>query len=99
MAYTAKQIADFLHGEVVGNPNVTVSSFSKIEEGKPNTLTFLANPKYTSYIYETESEIVLVNRDFVQDKPIKATLMKVDNAYAALGSNEMVNQSIPKKMV
>jgi UDP-3-O-[3-hydroxymyristoyl] glucosamine N-acyltransferase len=98
MAYTAKQIADFLHGEVVGDPEVTVSSFSKIEEGKPNTLTFLANPKYISYIYETESDIVLVNRDFIQDKPIKATLIKVDNAYAALGTlMEMVNQSAPKK--
>lgn len=98
MAYTAKQIADFLHGEVIGNPEVSVSSFSKIEEGKPNTLTFLANLKYTSYIYETKSDIVLVNRDFVPDKPIKATLIKVDNAYAALGAlMEMVNQSIPKK--
>lgn len=98
MAYTAKQIADFLHGEVVGDPEVTVSSFSKIEEGKPNTLTFLANPKYISYIYETESDIVLVNKDFIQDKPIKATLIKVDNAYAALGTlMEMVNQSAPKK--
>ena len=98
MAYTAKQIADFLHGEVIGNPEVTVSGFSKIEEGKPNTITFLANPKYTSYIYETEADIVLVNRDFVQDKPIKATLVKVDNAYAALGSlMEMVNQNNPKR--
>ena len=98
MVYTAKQIADFLHGEVIGNPEVTVSGFSKIEEGKPNTITFLANPKYTSYIYETEADIVLVNRDFVQDKPIKATLVKVDNAYAALGSlMEMVNQNNPKK--
>ena len=98
MAYTAKQIADFLHGEVIGNPEVTVSGFSKIEEGKPNTLTFLANPKYTSYIYETEADIVLVNTDFVQDKPIKATLVKVDNAYAALGTlMEMVNQNKPKK--
>ena len=98
MVYTAKQIADFLHGEVIGNPEVIVSGFSKIEEGKPNTITFLANPKYTSYIYETEADIVLVNRDFVQDKPIKATLVKVDNAYAALGSlMEMVNQNNPKR--
>lgn len=58
----------------------------------------MANPKYISYIYETESDIVLVNRDFIQDKPIKATLIKVDNAYAALGTlMEMVNQSAPKK--
>lgn len=98
MVYTAKQLADYLKGEIVGNQDVTVSTFSKIEEGKPGTLTFLANPKYTPYIYETEADIVLVNRDFVQDKPVKATLIKVDNAYAALGYlMEMVNQSTPKK--
>lgn len=98
MTYTAQQIADFLHGEVVGNPEVTVSSFSKIEEGKPNSLTFLANPKYTSFIYETQSDIVLVNRDFVPEKPIKATLIKVDNAYTALGSlMELVSKSTKQK--
>jgi UDP-3-O-[3-hydroxymyristoyl] glucosamine N-acyltransferase len=98
MTYTAQQIADFLHGEVIGNPEVTVSSFSKIEEGKPQTLTFLANPKYTSYIYETEADIVLVNRDFVHEKPINATIIKVDNAYAALGSlMDMVSKNSPQK--
>ena len=71
MVFTARQIADFLRGEVVGNPDVTVSDFSKIEEGKAGTLTFLANPKYTAYIYTTEADIVLVNNDFVPDKPIK----------------------------
>lgn len=98
MAYTAKQIADLLNGEIVGNQDITVSSFSKIEEGTPGTLTFLANPKYTSYIYKTKADIVLVNKDFVQEKPIEATLIKVDNAYAALGTlMEMVEKSNPKK--
>lgn len=86
MIFTAKQIADFLHGEVIGDPNVEVTTFSKIEEGKSGTLTFLGNPKYTSYIYETEADIVLVNNDFVSDKPIRATLIKVANAYAALAT-------------
>src|SRR5690554_1584112 len=98
MVFSAKQIADYLKGEVVGNPNVTVSNFSKIEEGKAGTISFLANPKYTPYIYTTEADIVLVNSDFVPEKPIKATLVKVHNAYAALASLlEMVNSATPRK--
>lgn len=84
MTYTAGQIAEFLKGEVEGNPDVRVHSFSKIEEGKPGTLSFLANPKYLHYIYESQADVVLVNKDFVAEKPIKATLIRVDNAYEAL---------------
>jgi UDP-3-O-[3-hydroxymyristoyl] glucosamine N-acyltransferase len=99
MTFTAKQIADFLEGEIVGNPDVTVNNFSKIEEGKPNTLTFLANPKYTSYIYTTAADIALVNKDFVPEKPIKATLIKVANAYAALATlMKMVSDATPQKI-
>lgn len=98
MTFTAKQIADFLKGEIVGNPEVKVSNFSKIEEGKAGTITFLANLKYTPYIYNTEADIVLVNNDFEPEKPIRATLIKVPNAYAALASlMEMVNKSTPRK--
>lgn len=98
MTFTAKQIADFLKGEIVGNPEVKVSNFSKIEEGKAGTITFLANPKYTLYIYNTEADIVLVNSDFEPEKPLSATLIKVPNAYAALASLlEMVNKSSPRK--
>ena len=84
MEFSAKQIAEFLKGEVVGNPEVIVNNFAKIEEGKPKTLTFLSNPKYTHYIYETEADIVLVNADFKAEKEIKATLIKVPDAYEAL---------------
>lgn len=99
MTFSAQQIADFLQGEVVGNPDVMVDDFAKIEEGKPRTITFLANPKYIHHIYDTQSDIVLVNNDFVPDKPIKATLIKVANAYAALASLlEMANKGkIQKK--
>lgn len=98
MTFSAKQIADFLKGEIIGNHDVKVSNFSKIEEGKPETITFLANPKYTNYIYETNADIVLVNSDFVPEKPIKATLIKVPNAYAALASlMEMVSKTLPQK--
>lgn len=84
MEFSAQQIASVLGGTVEGNPEVKVNNFSKIEEGKPGTLTFLANPKYEHYIYNTEASIVLVNNDFTPSEPVKATLVKVDNAYSAL---------------
>lgn len=68
MEFSAQQIADFLHGEIIGNGQVKVNNLSKIEEGKPGTLTFLANPKYTHFIYETKASIILVNRDFEPEK-------------------------------
>ena len=84
MEFSAQQIAAFLKGTVVGDPEVKVSNFSKIEEGKPGTLTFLANPKYEHYIYGTKASIVLVNNDFTPSEPVEATLVKVENAYASL---------------
>lgn len=100
MEFTAQQIAGILNGRVDGDPDVKVSSFSKIEEGKPGTLSFLANLKYISYIYETEASIVLVNNDFIPEKEIKATLIRVPNAYMALAILlDMVNQSKKKKGV
>ncbi len=84
MEFTAKQIADFLQGEIEGNPDVKVNDFAKIEEGRPKTLSFLSNPKYTHYIYQTQADIVLVNADFKAEKDIKATLIRVADAYEAL---------------
>ena len=82
MEFSAQQIASVLGGTVEGDPEVKVNNFSKIEEGKPGTLTFLANPKYEHFIYQTEASIVLVNNDFTPAEPVKATLVKVANAYA-----------------
>ena len=84
MEFSAQQIADFLNGEVIGDKDIKVNNFSKIEEGKPHTITFLANPKYTHYIYETEADIVLVSKAFVPDREVKATIIKVDDAYQAI---------------
>ncbi|MDR2232178.1 MAG: UDP-3-O-(3-hydroxymyristoyl)glucosamine N-acyltransferase [Tannerella sp.] len=98
MKFTAQQIANILTGSITGNPDVEVSDFSKIEEGRPGTLTFLANPKYEAYIYDTKADIVLVNNDFVPSKEIRATLIKVTNAYAALAMlMNQVDQLKPKK--
>lgn len=98
MEFTAKQIAAYVEGEIVGDENAAVCTFAKIEEGTPGALSFLSNPKYTDYIYTTQSSIVLVNRDFNPDKPIKATLIKTANAYESLAKLMMLYESVkPKK--
>ncbi len=81
MKFTAQQIADVLEGTVDGNPDIEVSNLSKIEEGTAGALTFLANPKYTSYIYTTEASVTIVNNTFEPENPVKTTLIKVDDAY------------------
>ena len=81
MKFTAEQIASILEGVVDGNPNVEVSSLSKIEEGKEGTLSFLSNPKYTPFIYKTNASIVIVNQDFTPENEIKSTLIRVDDSY------------------
>ncbi len=81
MKFTASQIAGILEGDIVGNPDVEVFKLAKIEEGIKGSLTFLANPKYKSFIYSTEASITIVNRDFVAENGITSTLIKVDDAY------------------
>ena len=98
MEFSAKQIAAFIQGEIIGNEDVTVHTFAKIEEGIPGAISFLGNPKYTSYIYNTQSSIVLVNRDFVADHEVSATLVKVENAYESLAKLlNLYEMSKPKK--
>ena len=98
MEFTAKQIAAYIGGEVVGDESTAVHTFAKIEEGMPGALSFLSNPKYTSYIYDTKSSIVLVNSDFVPERPINATLIKTANAYESLAKLMTLYESMkPKK--
>ena len=86
MKFTAHQIANLIDGEIVGDENAEVFTLSKIEEGKRGSLTFLSNPKYTPFIYSTDATITIVNNDFVAEKEINTTLIKVDNAYAAFST-------------
>ena len=93
MEFTAKQIADLLNGEIEGNADVKVSTLSKIEEGTPGSISFLANPKYTPYIYDTKASLVIVNKDFVATAPVSTTLIKVESAQNAFTRLlEMYNQ-------
>ena len=98
MQFTAKQIADFIGGRVEGNENAVVSTFAKIEEGQEGAITFLSNPKYTPYIYETKASIVLINEDVVLEKPVNTTLIRVKNAYECVAKLlQMYAASLPKK--
>lgn len=98
MKFKASTIAEFLKGTVEGNPDVEVHTVSKIEEGKPGSLSFLANPKYEKHIYNSESSIILINKDFKPERPIAATLIRVDNAYEGFASLlDLYQQSKPQK--
>ena len=83
MEFSAIQIATFLSGTVEGDPEVKVYNVAKIEEGAPGMLSFLANPKYSQYLYTTKSSIVLINNDFELQDKVSATLIRVPDAYAA----------------
>lgn len=83
MIFKAKEIAELLDGSVEGDENATVHKLSKIEEGEPGSLSFLANPKYTQFIYTSQASIVIVDEDFKAEQPVQATLVRVKNAYSA----------------
>ena len=98
MEFTAKQIADFIGGRVEGNENARVNTFAKIEEGKEGSITFLSNPKYTPFVYETKASIVLINEDVQLEKSVTATLIRVKNAYECVAKLlQMYAASLPKK--
>ncbi len=86
MNFKVTDIAKFLNGEIVGNENIRVSNVSKIEEGKPGTLAFLANLKYENFLYTTSASVVLVNKSFVPKEKVNATLIMVEDAYQAFAS-------------
>ncbi|MBT8211331.1 MAG: UDP-3-O-(3-hydroxymyristoyl)glucosamine N-acyltransferase [Eudoraea sp.] len=99
MKFTASQIAGILEGVVVGDPEIAVHELAKIEEGKKGSLTFLANPKYTPFIYSTKASITIVNKDFEPEQEISTTLIKVEDAYKSFSKlleyyNQVKNNKI-----
>ena len=99
MEFSASQIAGLLNGQVVGNPDVTVSGLAKIEEGVLGSLSFLSNPKYEEYIYTTGSSVCIVNDSFEPSKPLPATLtlVKVEDAYACFAKLLDIYNQMSKK--
>ncbi len=98
MEFTARQISDFLNGEIEGDPNIKVSRISTIEEGGSGSLTFLSNPAYTNHIYQTTASIILVRQDFQPEKPVSSTLIRVSDPYGALARLlELYQANLPQK--
>ena len=86
MQFTVRQIADFINGEIDGDENQIIKQFNKIEEGKPHGISFLANPKYEEFLYDTASTAVVVNKSFSPKTSVKPTLIKVEDAYSAFSN-------------
>lgn len=86
MEITVNELAAIVGGAVEGDGAVKVHDFAKIEDATAGSVTFLANPKYTHFIYQTGASAVLVGRDFVAEEPVKATLVRVDDPYATLAA-------------
>ncbi|MEZ7839234.1 MAG: UDP-3-O-(3-hydroxymyristoyl)glucosamine N-acyltransferase [Flavobacteriales bacterium] len=97
MKFTAAQIAELLEGTVEGDPNVILNQLTKIEEGVPNSLSFLANPKYTEYLYGTQSSVVIVNNTFKPEKPFITTLIRVKDAYASFAQLMRIVEDLQKE--
>jgi len=83
MEFTVKQIASWIKGEIIGDPETKVVTLSKIEEGEVGSLSFLSNPIYNHFIYETEASAVIVNNSFTPEKEVKPVMIKVEDSYAA----------------
>lgn len=86
MEFKAKEIAEILGGTVDGNPDAIVTTFSRIESGKPGSICFFANPKYEEYVYKCKADIIIVNKTFEPKEAVSATMVRVDDAYAAVAS-------------
>ena len=98
MEFTAEQIANVIGGRVEGNKDAKVHTFAKIEEGTEGAISFLSNPKYTHYLYNTKSSIVIVNEDLELEKDVDATLIRVKNAYKSIAKLlQIYEASKPKK--
>ncbi|WP_308270453.1 UDP-3-O-(3-hydroxymyristoyl)glucosamine N-acyltransferase [Prevotella sp.] len=98
MEFTAEQIANVIGGRVEGNKDAKVHTFAKIEEGTEGAISFLSNPKYTHYLYNTKSSIVIVNEDVKLEKDVDATLIRVKNAYESIAKLlQIYEASKPKK--
>ena len=98
MKFTAKEIAQYVNGDIEGDPGIIINSVARIEEGQEGALSFLSNMSYEKYIYTTGSSAVIVNRDFKPSSPVSATLIRVDNSYEAFATLLTVyEQSLPRK--
>ena len=98
MEFTAEQIASVIGGKIEGDKDAKVRTFAKIEEGVEGAISFLSNPKYTHYIYDTKSSVVIVNEDVELEGTVAPTLIRVKNAYESIAQLlQIYEASKPKK--
>lgn len=97
MEYTAKFLAQLLNGTVEGDENARATKFSKIEHGKPGTLSFFANPKYEPYVYTSKASILIVDKNFEPKEPVSPTMVRVENAYSAIADLLKYTSKLSKK--
>ena len=83
MEFSLEQVATILGGEIEGNKDISITTISSIEEGKEGSISFLSNPKYEQYLYQTKASAVIVNSDFEPKEAVKTTLIRVKNAYTS----------------
>lgn len=86
MEFKARELAEILDGTVDGNPDAKVTGFARIESGRPGSICFFANPKYEHYVYKCKADIIIVNKTFEPQKPVTATMIRVDDAYSAIAA-------------
>ncbi|HPT14784.1 MAG TPA: UDP-3-O-(3-hydroxymyristoyl)glucosamine N-acyltransferase [Bacteroidales bacterium] len=84
MEFKAREIAAMIGGIIEGNPEIVITKLSKIEDGEPGSLSFLANPKYEPYIYTTKAAVVIIRSDFKAEQPLPCSVIKVDDPYTAI---------------
>ena len=86
MEFKAKEIAEILNGTVDGNPEATITTFARIESGRPGAICFFANPKYEQYVYSCKADIIIVNKTFEPKEHVSATMIRVEDSYAAVAA-------------
>jgi len=86
LSFSAQQIALMIQGKIEGDASVTVNQFGKIESAAAGEISFLANPKYEDYLYQTKASIIIINENLVLKQKIAATLIRVPDAYAGFAT-------------
>ena len=84
MILNAAQLCELLHGELIGDGGREIHGPSQIDKGGAGTVSFLANPKYESYVYTTDASVLIVSKDFMPQQPVDATLIRVEDVYSAM---------------
>ena len=85
MNFSAQQIAMLLGGKITGDANRQVWDVGSIETAQEGQLTFLCDAKYLSHLPNTNASVVLMTESIAFDGDTRATLIRVENARAAMG--------------